>query len=126
MSIAFEIFFRKKCVFVYLHKYNYSFIAILPIKTYGGINIMFNISQTIRKVMIDKGQTVSDIVKKSGILQSTLSRSLQKADNDYRINYLNQIVQALNCNIRIQIIDNDTQEVLYNIVDSEWRYTIII
>lgn len=80
---------------------------------------MFNISKTIRKIMIDKNQTVSDIVKKSGILQSTLSRSLQKADNDYRINYLNQIIQALNCNIRIQIIDNNTKEVLYNITDSE-------
>ena len=80
---------------------------------------MFNISQTIRKVMIDKNKTISDIVKNSGILQSTLSRSLQKADNDYRINYLNQIIQALNCNIRIQIIDNDTKEVLYNITDSE-------
>lgn len=80
---------------------------------------MFNISQTIRKAMIDKNKSVSDIVKKSGILQSTLSRSLQKADNDYRINYLNQIVQALDCSIQIQIIDNDTQEVLYNIVDSE-------
>lgn len=78
---------------------------------------MFNISQTIRKVMIDKNKTISDIVKKSGILQSTLSRSLQKADNDYRINYLNQIVQALNCNIRIQIIDNDSKEVLYAISD---------
>ena len=80
---------------------------------------MFNISQTIRKVMIDKNKTVSDIVKKSGILQSTLSRSLQKADNDYRINYLNQIVQALNCNIRIQIIDNDSKEVLYTISDTK-------
>lgn len=78
---------------------------------------MFNTSKIIRKLMIDKNKTVSDIVKKSGILQSTLSRSLQKADNDYRINYLNQIVQALNCNIRIQIIDNDSKEVLYTISD---------
>lgn len=119
MSIAFKMFFRKKCVFVYLHKYGYSFIAILPIKPYGGINIMFNISQTIRKVMIDKNKTVSDIVKKSGILQSTLSKSLQKADNDYRINYLNQIIQALDCTIQIQIIDNNSKEILYTISDSE-------
>ena len=80
---------------------------------------MFNISQTIRKLMIDKNKTVTDIVKSSGLLQPTVSRSLQKADNDYRINYLNQIIQALNCNIRIQIIDNDSKEVLYNITDSE-------
>ena len=80
---------------------------------------MFNISQTIRKLMIDKNKTVTDSVKSSGLLQPTVSRSLQKADNDYRINYLNQIIQALNCNIRIQIIDNDSKEVLYNITDSE-------
>lgn len=80
---------------------------------------MFNVSNTIRKLMIDKNRSVTDISKKANILQPTLSRSLQKADNDYRLNYLNQIIQALDCNIRIQIIDNDTQEVLYNITDSE-------
>ena len=80
---------------------------------------MFNISKTIRKIMIDKNKTVSDIVKKSGILQSTLSRSLQKADNDYRINYLNQIIQALDCSIQIQIIDNNNNNVLYTITDTK-------
>lgn len=80
---------------------------------------MFNISQTIRKVMIDKNKTVSDIVKKSGILQSTLSRSLQKTDNDYRINYLNQIIKALDCSIQIQIIDNNTNDILYTISDTK-------
>jgi DNA-binding Xre family transcriptional regulator len=68
--------------------------------------------------MIDKNKTVSDIVKKSGILQSTLSRSLQKADNDYRINYMNQIIQALDCTIQIQIIDNNTNDILYTITDT--------
>lgn len=79
---------------------------------------MFNISKTIRKIMIDKNKTVSDIVKKSGILQSTLSRSLQKAENDYRINYLNQIIRALDCSLRIQIIDNNSNDVLYTISDT--------
>ena len=79
---------------------------------------MFNVSQTIRKLMIDKNCTVTDISKKADILQPTLSRSLQKADNDYRINYLNQIIKALDCTIQIQIIDNSTKEVLYTISDS--------
>lgn len=79
---------------------------------------MFNISKTIRKIMIDKNKTVSDIVKKSGILQSTLSRSLQKVDDDYRVNYLNQIIQALDCSLRIQIIDNNSNDVLYTISDT--------
>lgn len=79
---------------------------------------MFNISNTIRKLMIDKNKSVTDIAKKADILQPTLSRSLQKADNDYRINYLNQIIQALDCNIRIQIIDNNTNDILYTISDT--------
>ena len=81
---------------------------------------MFNVSNTIRKLMIDKNRNVTDISKKADILQPTLSRSLQKADNDYRLNYLNQIIQALDCSLQIQIIDNNSKEVLYNITDSEW------
>ena len=80
---------------------------------------MFNISKTIRKLMIDKNKSVTDIANNSGLSQPAISRSLQKVDNDYRINYLNQIIQALNCNIRIQIIDNDTNNILYTISDTE-------
>lgn len=80
---------------------------------------MFNISKTIRKLMIDKNRTVTDIANNSGLSQPAISRSLQKADNDYRVNYLNQIIQALDCSIQIQIIDNNSKEVLYNITDSE-------
>jgi len=80
---------------------------------------MFNISKTIRKLMIDKNRSVTDIANNSGLSQPAISRSLQKAENDYRINYLNQIIQALDCSIQIQIIDNNSKEVLYNITDSE-------
>lgn len=80
---------------------------------------MFNISKTIRKIMIDKNKTVTDIANNSGLSQPAISRSLQKAENDYRINYLNQIIQALDCSLQIQIIDNNSKEVLYNITDSE-------
>lgn len=80
---------------------------------------MFNVSNTIRKLMIDKNRSVTDISKKADILQPTLSRSLQKADNDYRLNYLNQIIQALDCSLRIQIIDNNSNDVLYTISDTK-------
>lgn len=80
---------------------------------------MFNISKTIRKIMIDKNKSVTDIANNSGLSQPAISRSLQKAENDYRINYLNQIIQALDCSLQIQIIDNNSKEVLYNITDSE-------
>lgn len=79
---------------------------------------MFDISKTIRKIMIDKNRSVTDIANNSGLSQPAISRSLQKAENDYRINYLNQIIQALDCSIQIQIIDNDTKEVLYTISDT--------
>lgn len=79
---------------------------------------MFNISKTIRKIMIDKNKTVTDIANNSGLSQPAISRSLQKAENDYRINYLNQIIQALDCSIQIQIIDNNSKEVLYTISDT--------
>ena len=79
---------------------------------------MFNISKTIRKLMIDKNRSVTDIANNSGLLQPSISRCLQKADNDYRINYLNQIIQALDCSIQIQIIDNNTNDILYTISDT--------
>lgn len=79
---------------------------------------MFNISKTIRKIMIDKNKSVTDIANNSGLSQPAISRSLQKAENDYRINYLNQIIQALDCSIQIQIIDNNTNDILYTISDT--------
>ena len=79
---------------------------------------MFNISKTIRKLMIDKNKSVTDIANNSGLSQPAISRSLQKVDNDYRINYLNQIIQALDCSIQIQIIDNNSNDVLYTISDT--------
>ena len=79
---------------------------------------MFNISKTIRKLMIDKNRSVTDIANNSGLSQPAISRSLQKIDNDYRVNYLNQIIQALDCSIQIQIIDNNSNDVLYTISDT--------
>ena len=78
---------------------------------------MFNISKTIRKLMIDKNRSVTDIANNSGLLQPSISRCLQKSGNDYRINYLNQIIQALDCSMQIQIIDNNTNDILYTISD---------
>ena len=80
---------------------------------------MFYISDIIRKLMIDKRINVTDLSRKLGITTPNLSRKFQNQKEDYKISYLSNILQALNCSIRIQIIDNDTQEVLYTISDTK-------
>lgn len=80
---------------------------------------MFYISDIIRKLMIDKRINVTDLSHKIGLQVSNVSRKLQNQKEDYKISYLSNILQALNCSIQIQIIDNNSKEVLYNIIDSE-------
>lgn len=80
---------------------------------------MFNTSKTIQKLMIDRDITPTKLANMCGLHQSSVSRALQKSDNDYRISFLNQLVSAMGCNIRIQIIDSESQEVLYTISDTK-------
>ncbi len=80
---------------------------------------MFYISDIIRKLMIDRRINVTDLSHKIGVQTSNLSRKLQNQTEDYKISYIQDIAAAMNCNVRIQIIDNDSKEVLYNITDSE-------
>ena len=79
---------------------------------------MFYISDIIRKLMIDKRINVTDLSRKLGITTPNLSRKFQNQKEDYKISYLSNIMQALNCNIRIQIIDSGSQQVLYTISDT--------
>ena len=80
---------------------------------------MFYISDIIRKLMIDRRINVTDLSHKINLQVSNVSRKLQNQKEDYKISYLSNILQALDCNIQIQIIDNNSKEVLYNITDSE-------
>ncbi len=80
---------------------------------------MFYISDIIRKLMIDKRINVTDLSRKLGITTPNLSRKFQNQKEDYKISYLSNVLQALNCSMQIQIIDNNSKEVLYNITDSE-------
>ena len=86
---------------------------------------MFYISDIIRKLMIDKRINVTDLSHKIGLQVSNVSRKLQNQTEDYKISYLSNIMQALDCTIKIQIIDNNSNEVLYTISDSEY-YTILL
>ena len=85
---------------------------------------MFYISDIIRKLMIDKRINVTDLSHKIGVQTSNLSRKLQNQTEDYKISYLSNVMQALNCSIRIQIIDSESQQVLYTISDTktDWLY----
>ena len=80
---------------------------------------MFYISDIIRKLMIDKRINVTDLSHKIGVQTSNLSRKLQNQTEDYKISYIQDIAAAMNCNVRIQIIDNNTSSILYTISDSE-------
>ena len=80
---------------------------------------MFYISDIIRKLMIDRRINVTDLSHKIGVQTSNLSRKLQNQQEDYKISYLSNILQALNCDIRIQIIDLESQQVLYTITDTK-------
>lgn len=79
---------------------------------------MFYISDIIRKLMIDRRINVTDLSHKIGVQTSNLSRKLQNQQEDYKISYLQDIAIALNCNVRIQIIDNNNNDVLYTISDT--------
>ena len=79
---------------------------------------MFYISDIIRKLMIDKRINVTDLSRKIGITTPNLSRKFQNQKEDYKISYLSNILKALDCSIRIQIIDSESQEVLYTISDT--------
>lgn len=80
---------------------------------------MFYISDIIRKLMIDRRINVTDLSRKLGIATPNLSRKLQNQKEDYKISYIQDIAAALQCNIQIQIIDSESQKVLYTIADSE-------
>lgn len=80
---------------------------------------MFNTSDTIRKLMIDKKINVTDLSRKIGITQQALSRKLQNQQEEYKIEYISKVCQAMNCNVQIQIIDSESQQVLYTLTDSE-------
>ena len=80
---------------------------------------MFNTSDTIRKLMIDKKINVTDLSRKIGITQQALSRKLQNQSEEYKIEYLEKVCQAMNCHIQVNIVDSDTQEILYSLIDSE-------
>lgn len=80
---------------------------------------MFYISDIIRKLMIDKRINVTDLSRKLGITTPNLSRKFQNQKEDYKISYLSNVMQALNCSIQIQIIDNNNNDVLYTISDTK-------
>ena len=79
---------------------------------------MFYISDIIRKLMIDRHINVTDLSRKMGISTPNLSRKFQNKSEDYKISYLHNVLQHLDCDIRIQIIDSKTNDILYIISDT--------
>lgn len=80
---------------------------------------MFNTSNTIRKVMIDKKMTITELSKKMGLATPTLSKKINKIDESYTIEYLYRIMQAMDCDITITISDKQTGKALYTLTDEQ-------
>lgn len=80
---------------------------------------MFNTSKIIRKLMIDRDISVTPLSRKIGITQQNLSRKLNNTEESYTLEYLQNVVNGMGCHIVVNIVDSDTQEVLYSLIDSE-------
>ena len=78
---------------------------------------MFNVSKIIRKLIIDRDENVTNISRKIGVSQQNLSRKLNNNAESYTLDYLYKVVKAMNCDISVNIIDSDTQQILYTISD---------
>ena len=80
---------------------------------------MFNTSKIIRKLMIDRDISVTPLARKIGITQQNLSRKLNNVNESYTLEYLENVVNGMNCHIQVNIIDSDTNDILYTLTDSE-------
>lgn len=80
---------------------------------------MYNISNTIRKLMIDKNMTVTPLADKIGVAQQALSRKINNPNEDYKFSYLQNLAVALGCKLQINIIDSESNEILYTLEDKE-------
>jgi len=80
---------------------------------------MLYTSDIIRKLMIDKGVTVTQLASKMELLQPTLSRKLQNKNEDYKLSMLLDIIKTLDCTLKIDIIDSESNKVLYTIKEDK-------
>ena len=69
--------------------------------------------------MIDRDISVTPLARKIGITQQNLSRKLNNVNESYTLEYLQNVVKGMGCHIQVNIIDSDTQEILYSLTDSE-------
>lgn len=80
---------------------------------------MYNISNTIRKLMIDKKTTVTELSQKMNVLQPSISRKINNPDSDYKISLLSDLCSAMDCDITITISDKQTGKALYTLTDEQ-------
>lgn len=80
---------------------------------------MFNTSKIIRKLMIDRDISVTPLSRKIGITQQNLSRKLNNTEESYTLEYLQNVVNGMGCYIQVNIVDSDTNDILYILTDSE-------
>lgn len=59
-------------------------------------------SKEIKKILIDKDMTISDLATKLDVTQQNISAKLKK--NDPRLSEINKIADALGYNVKIEFI----------------------
>ncbi len=59
-------------------------------------------SKEIKKILIDKDMTISDLATKLDVTQQNVSAKLKK--NDPRLSEINKIADALGYNVKIEFI----------------------
>lgn len=78
---------------------------------------MLYFSKIIQYLLIDRKQTKKQIADKIGVKPSSLSRAINNENNDYHLSTLCSVFQALDCTLQINVIDNNTNDILYTIQD---------
>lgn len=80
---------------------------------------MFNTSNIIQKLMIDKKKTQVEVSRKIGVSAPNLSAKLRNEKEEYKIEYLSKIAVACGCRIEVNIIDSESDKILYTLTDEE-------
>lgn len=72
-----------------------------------GYNDDLKINRTLKKIMIDKDTSVSDIADKLGRSKQAVSNQLKRQIN-LTVAAIDAVADVLNCDLRITFVDRDT------------------
>ncbi len=80
---------------------------------------MLYFSDIIQHLLIDKKMNKKQTAEAAGLLSASFSRMINNPNNDYHISTLCDIIKALDCTLKIDIIDSESNKVLYTIKEDK-------